>query len=31
MDEELGVNRCILLLLELISNEILLCITGNFA
>ena len=27
---ELGVNRCKLLLLEWISNEILLCNTGNY-
>jgi len=29
MDWELGVNRCRLLPLEWISNEILLCSTGN--
>ena len=29
MDGELGVNRCRLLPLEWISNEILLCRTGN--
>ena len=27
---ELGVNRCKLLLLEWISNDILLCSTGNY-
>ena len=30
MDWELGVNRYKLLLLEWISNEILLCSTGNY-
>ena len=30
MDWELGVNRCRLLPLEQISNEILLCSTGNY-
>ena len=30
MDWELGVNRCRLLPLEWISNEILLCSTGNY-
>jgi len=30
MDGELGVNRCILLPLEWISNENLLCSTGNY-
>ena len=30
MDGELGVNRCRLLPLEWISNEILLCSTGNY-
>ncbi len=30
MDWELGVNRCKLLPLEWISNEILLCSTGNY-
>ena len=30
MDWELGVNRCKLLLLEWISNEILLCSTENY-
>ena len=30
MDWEFGVNRCRLLLLEWISNEILLCSTGNY-
>ena len=30
MDWELGVNRCRLLPLERISNEILLCSTGNY-
>ena len=30
MDWELGVNRCRLLPLEWISNEILLCRTGNY-
>ena len=30
MDGELGVNRCRLLPLEWMSNEILLCSTGNF-
>ena len=30
MDWELGVNRCKLLPLECISNEILLCSTGNY-
>ena len=29
MAGELGVNRCRLLLLEWVSNEILLCSTGN--
>ena len=31
VDGELGVNRCKLLPLELTSNEILLCSTGNYA
>ena len=30
VDWELGVNRCRLLPLEWISNEILLCSTGNY-
>ena len=30
VDGELGVNRCKLLPLEWISNEILLCSTGNY-
>ena len=30
MDWEFGVNRCRLLPLEWISNEILLCSTGNY-
>jgi len=30
MDGELGVNRCSLLPLEWISNEILLCSPGNY-
>jgi len=30
MDWEFGVNRCKVLHLELISNEILLCNTGNY-
>ena len=30
VDWELGVKRCKLLLLEWISNEILLCSTGNY-
>ena len=30
MDGELGVDRCRLLLLEWISNEMLLCSTGNY-
>ena len=30
MDGELGVNRCRLLPLEWISNEILLCSSGNY-
>ena len=30
MDWEFGVNRCKLLHLEWISNEILLCSTGNY-
>ena len=30
VDWELGVNRCKLLPLEWISNEILLCSTGNY-
>ena len=30
MDWEFGVNRCKLLPLEWISNEILLCSTGNY-
>ena len=30
MDGVLGVNRCRLFLLEWISNEILLCSTGNY-
>ena len=30
VDGELRVNRCRLLLLEWIGNEILLCITGNY-
>ena len=29
-DWELGINRCKLLLLDLISNEILLCSTENY-
>ena len=30
MDWELGVNKCKLLILEWINNEILLCSTGNY-
>ena len=30
MDSEFGVNRCKLLPLEWMSNEILLCTTGNY-
>ena len=30
MNWELGVNRCRLLPLEWVSNEILLCSTGNY-
>ena len=30
MNGDIGVNRCRLLLLEWISNEILLCSTGNY-
>ena len=30
MNRELGINRCGLLPLEWISNEILMCSTGNY-